>query len=289
MRGMLILILVSCFGLGALAQGDSLPFIFEGEFNWSAYKREVGAPSFNQKDLVMYTVQLEGLSPLFNAERDKDWVDEFHFLDLDGDNFLDLVFSGELVSKEGSYTLILMGDSVLSMHRVFEAKGYLHAFEPDETGITFTLRRDGRELSNAEGSKEYLTQLSLHRFEFEKERLYDYWQLEFPYLTKVPPQIFRESAILRLPTPCRWLDGVPSAKIPVDLDGDGEMDTEAALNGVLEKGSRVIVTSQTETDKGEVWSFVISLDPLQKGHVYSLRHKPSWSYAGWVKGDLLAN
>jgi|GEM_PF-5247614 len=289
MRVLIVVMLASFFGLGGYAQSDSLPFVFDGEFNWSAYKREVGAPTFNQKDLVMYTVQLEGLSPLFNAERDKEWVDEFHFLDLNGDHFLDLVYSGELVSQDGPFTLVMMGDSVLSMHRVFQAKGFIHSFEPDLEGITFSLRRDGRELIDAEESKEYLTQLSLHRFEFEKERLYDYWQLEFPYLTKVPPQIFRESLVVSNSTPCRWLDGIPAAKVPVDLDGDGEMDTEAALNGVLEAGSRVLVTSQSETAKGEIWSFVISLDPLQKGHVFSLRHKPGWAYAGWVKGDLLAN
>lgn len=287
MRKLLSIFFLVAFSTTGIAQQDSLPRIVEGSFDWDLYKRKNGAPAFNQKDLVMYTVRMEGLAPLFNAEQDKDWVDEFHFIDLNGDDFLDAVFSGELVSQKGAYTILMIGDSVLSMPRVFEGRGYFHDFQPDSTGITFVLRRDGRELQNEEGSKDYLTSISLHRLNYNTSLVDDFWQVEFPYLSEIPPQLARESIVIQESTPFRWEARIPTAKIPVDLDGDGEMDAEASSCGILDKGTRLLCTFVAENERKELWTFCIALDPLQKGHVYSLRHKPGHSYAGWVKGDLL--
>ncbi len=270
-----------------MAQSDSLPMIVEGSFDWEAFKREQKAPRFNQKDLVMYTVRMEGLAPLFNAERDKDWIDEFHFIDLNGDDYLDAVFSGELVSQKGVYTILMVGDSLLSMPRVYEGRGYFHDFQPDSTGITFVFRRDGRELNDEEGSRDYLTNISLHRFDYKTGLVEDFWQVEFPYLSEIPSQYERENVVLQEAYPIRWEARVPTAKVPVDLDGDGEMDAEASSCGVLEKGTRVICTYVAENERKEIWSFCIALDPPRKGHIYSIRHKPGYAYAGWVKGDLL--
>ncbi len=287
MRMLLFWVLFVGLCLPGMAQPDSLPRIVEGEFDWKAYKQKQGMPPFNQKDLVMYTVRMEGLAPLFNAERDKDWVDEFHFIDVNGDEFLDCIFSGELVSQKGAYTILMIGDSVLSMPRVFEGPGYFHEFLPDSAGITFIHRKEGRKLKDQEGSKDYLTTVSLHRLDYENNQVRDFWKVEFPYLTEMPPQLVRESVVLQETQPFRWEARVPTAKVPVDLDGDGEMDAEASKCGVIEKGSRLLATFVAENEKEELWTFVISLDPLQKGHVYSLRHKPGVGYAGWVKGDLL--
>lgn len=287
MRKLLSIILFTVLSVSVLAQSDSLPRIVEGPFDWELYKKEQKAPRFNQKDLVMYTVRMEGLAPLFNAERDKDWIDEFHFIDLNGDEFLDAVFSGELISQKGAYTILMIGDSVLSMPRVFEARGYFQEFQPDSTGISFVMRRDGRELQDEEGSKDYLTTTSFHRFDYKTGLVEDFWQLEFPYLTEVPPQYDRESVVLTSNSPFRWEARIPSAKVPVDLDGDGEMDAEASSCGILEKGARLICTYVAENEKKELWTFCIALDPPQKGHVFSVRHKPGKAYAGWIKGDLL--
>ena len=287
MRILLSLVLVFSFGLSLNAQIDSLPRIVEGSFDWQLYRQKSGVPEFNQKDLVMYTVRMEGLAPLFNAERDKDWIDEFYFIDVNGDEFLDCVFSGELVSQDGPYTILMIGDSVLSMPRVYEGRGYFHDFQPDSAGITFIWRRDGKKLKDQEGSKDYLTSVSLHRINYRTNLVDQFWKVEFPYLTEMPPQLVRESIVLKEDQSFRWEARIPKAKVPVDLDGDGEMDAEASRCGILEKGARLLATFVAENEREELWTFCISLDPLQKGHVYSLRHKPGQAYAGWIKGDLL--
>ncbi len=287
MRTFFLIFCLTAFSTVLVAQPDSLPGIVEGAFDWEAFKKEQGAPRFNQKDLVMYIVQMEGLAHLFNAQKDMEWIDDFHFFDLNGDDHLDAVFSGELVLKKGAYTILMVGDSLLSMPKVFEGPGYFHDFWPDTSGISFVLRCDGRELNNEEGSRDYLTTISLNRYDYQTGLIEDFWHLEFPYFSEIPPQYDREAVIIEDACPIRWEARIPTAKVPVDLDGDGEMDAEASVCGILEKGTRTVCTFVSENERKEIWSFCIALDPPRKGHIYSLRHKQGYAYAGWVKGDLL--
>lgn len=261
------------------AQSDSLPQIVEGELNWSAFKAELQAPTFNQKDLVMYLVRQQGLAAMLEDEVDQNWVDDFHFVDFDKDQNLDAVFCSYLREEAGYRTMVFHSDSILSYPKVMSMPGYLHAFNHRRGGAGMLIRKD----ANAAIQMTTISSLDL---DYASDSLDTLWQVQILPGTKVPPMVSMEAFPVQEPIEMRLSPEI-NEKEAFDLDGDGKVDVEGNAIAVLNRGVRVIRMFQEVTGENETWSFVICIDAPEKGHRFApLPFVPTY-FAGWIPSEVI--
>lgn len=268
----------------AWGQQDSLPRIVEGSFDWPRFKAQVNAPVFNQKDIVMYLVRMEGYAQLFGDNPNQDWVGGFHFLDLNRDRFLDAVFQGEVRSEEGPYVMLLMGDTTLSWEEKFASRGYFHRFSMRSDGVAFQFRRDAL-------GAQYWSEVSGWHYDFASDSLEGLWKVVFVG-NDAPVGTDRVRAmLLDAPTLLRWAPAVDD-KTPVDWDGDEKADAVGNAVGVFRKGAEVLQLYEQSDGDGQRWSFVFLLNGAQELRVFppelEVGKGPGAAYvAGWVPTKAL--
>lgn len=285
MRKYLVILVISFWGNLLFGQGDSIPRIVEGEFDWLDFKAKMNAPAFNQKDIVMYLVHQEGYGKLFGDNPDQAWVDGFHFLNFDENRFLDAVFYGEVESKKGPYTMLLMGDTSLSWAESFAARGYVHHLSMKPGGMAFSFRRDARE------GWEYWSECSSWWYDHAADSVRANWRVWFVG-NSAPANADRIRAFtLDAPTELRWAPEIDD-QTGYDWNGDEKADVVGNVVGIFRKGASLLATYEQVDEDGEPWSFVILLDGAQELRTFpketNLGPGPDGVYiAGWMPTKAL--
>ena len=257
---------------------DSIPRIVQGKVDWVAYKKKINAPAFQQNDLAIYVLRKNGLTEMITKEENANWIQDWHFFDVNNDRYLDAFFSGQTKMRGGYYTYIMLADTGLSYPIKFEAPGYIHAFQPDKKGIDLTLREDAH-------GKGYLHKIGQYRVDYEKDTSFCLWQVQMVSVTDVPALHQPEAAEVQLPTQLRTssqLINEPST----DYDQDGIAD--GAGNVIALLSPKTPCFRLAEAREGDMqWSFVLVLGELKKGHVFQPIPDLQMAYAGWVLTEAL--
>ena len=285
MQKLLTILLLTLLGGPLFGQTDSIPRIFEEKFDWLKFKAAMNAPTFNQKDIVMYMVRQEGLAELFGDNPDQNWVYGFHFLDLDKNQYLDAVFSGEVTSKESPYTMLFMGDTTLSFPQAFAQRGYVNDFKVQKKGISFTFRRNARE------GQEFWSECGAWWHDFEQDSTWANWRVWFVGNTAPMAANRVRAFVLDAPTELRWSPEADD-KTGYDWDGDNKADALGNIVGIFRKGAQLLQTYEQVDEDGERWSYVILLDGVQELRAYppetEIGPGPSGVYmAGWLPTKAL--
>ena len=259
------------------AQGDTLPRIVGDTVDWEKVKQKTNAPRFNQKDVVMYLIRQQGLAEMFGSEQGDDWVQDFHFTYLNDDPHLDAIYDGETLYWLGSYVILMVGDTVLSYPKVYESRGHMAAFEVQENGIAYLVRKD------AYGA-DYALTVGSYWYDFEKKTNDLLWEVVAVQGENIPSATIREEfksgKAVRLRMDPLWLE-----EGTVDLDLDGEADLNGNVTATFKPGSRFVRTHRQQEEDGEAWSFVIALDKPVADFAYGTQREDMAKrlVAGWIR------
>ncbi len=279
-----VLALVFSWGLfstSLFAQKDTIPRIVEGKVDWETTKGKLGAPIFNQKDVVMYMVRKEGLGTWFNDETSDAWVNDFHFIYLNGDQHLDAIYDGSTAYHLGAYFRLSIGDTTLSYPATFESRGYAARFYADKAGIGYIVRKD------AYGA-DYLLVLSSYYYDYGRKSNDLVWEVAVVGDEQAPVGTLREQVVVKEPVQMRIAPEVVNDG-GIDLDQDGKEDLNGNVSAVFDRGATFIRTLQKKGGDGQNWSFVIALDTPKEDFAYGTGADPDRKRfaAGWVHSDKL--
>jgi hypothetical protein len=269
-------LLVLCFAILAttrlFAQQDSLPRFAIGQLDW--VKLAASAPKFQQKDLTVRIVRLNGLTPLYEQETSAAWQNDWHFVYLNPDRLLDGIYCGQTKQYKGWSTLIALGDSAFNYPLTMRLDGYACSLRQDSTGMELLTRRDP-------GDKEYLCDITHHYYSFKSRMSQSLWQLRFVSSTEIPvlgPQPDRHK--LRQSTQMRTSPRQLSEPA-IDYDQDGRAD--AAGNVVAEFAAGARLDRYAIVREGDLeWSFVVIYGMPLAGSVLKASDHPKAAYAGWI-------
>jgi hypothetical protein len=254
---------------------DSLPMPASGRIDWEPYKAR--APKrFNQKDYAVYMVRVNEFHEIFETDPRQQWVDDFHFFDLNGDLMPDAVYSGETKYFKGERSMIMIGDSSLKYPITFSEPGYIHKLTPADSGLGITV------ISEPSGT-DFRVSISRFFYDFAADSARLISRLQYISTTKVPafhqpPTPF----VLRRPTYLRTTPEVRNEP-PIDYDQDERPDGTGNIVGELQPGLPLFRLWQEQVE-GENWSFVILLEPPEGKHLFDISQqgKGVQGYAGWL-------
>ena len=278
----IVWIAILLFSNVLFAQGpsipDRIPGIVEGKLDWQAYKKLIHAPTFQQNDLSIYVLRKSGLTEMITKEENADWMQDWHFFDVNNDRHLDAFYSGATKMRGGFHTYIMLADTGLSYPVKFDAPGYVNTFNPDKNGISLTLREDAH-------GKSYLHKIAQYRIDYAKDSSICLWQVQMVSTTEVPIMHAGKAAQVQLPTQLRssaHLLNEPS----MDFDQDGKADATGNVLGMLTPKTPCLRLAETRAEDHE-WSFVLVLEAPQKGHVFQPNQGVKTAFAGWVLTEAL--
>jgi hypothetical protein len=269
---LLLLPLVNC------AQQDTIPRIVAGKFDWAQFKKEVNAPVFQQNDMAIYVLRKDSLTELISKEENANWIKDFHFVDVNGDRYLDAFYCGATAAKGGYFTYFMQADTGLNYPIRLQAPGYVHQLTPSKEGLEFILRDDAH-------GKGYLHKITEYYFDWKTKQLKTGWQLQMLSTTEVPLMRKPEAFALHYPTELRST-ARPVNDPPVDYNQDGKPEALGNVVAVLEAGTPLFRLAETESASGK-WSFVIVLATPTKKHIFQPLKDVKMAYAGWILTDAL--
>lgn len=271
-------ILLGLLPVGVWGQRDSVPHLVTGKFDWEGFKRELKAPPFQQHDMTIYVLRKDSLMDLISEEEDAGWMRDWHFVDVNGDRWLDAFYSGSTKARGGYHTYFMRAGAGMSYPIKLDAPGYVHLLKPDAKGLEFILREDAHE-------KGYLHRITEYYYFHAEDSLAIGWQLQMVSTTEVPALGSPRAFALQHPTQLRTspkLLNVP----PIDYDQDGKHEATGNVVAHLDAGLHGIRVAEKEAD-GKGWSFVVLLDSLSKVHVFQPQKGVRMAYAGWVLSEAM--
>jgi hypothetical protein len=260
------------------AQRDSIPHIVSGKFDWDKYKQEVNAPVFQQNDLAVYVLRKDSLMGMIAQEESAAWIKDFHFIDINGDRWLDAFYCGATKARGGYQTYFMLADTGLRYPICLDAQGYVHALNPSRSGLEFIIRDDAH-------GKGYLHTITEYYFTYRSKKLDIGWQLQLLSTTEVPimrqPEVFE----LHYPTELRTSPHVIHEP-PADYNQDGRPEAVGNVVTPLDAGQPLLRVAAQEV-AGQQWSFVIVLTTPSKNQVFKPIQGVRMAYAGWIVTDAL--
>lgn len=257
---------------GLYGQVDTLPRIVEGQLDWGKYTAM--APKFQQKDLTVRIVRLNNMTRVYEYEGSAAWQDDWHFIDLNGDRYIDGLYSGQTKHHKGWHTYLSMGDTAFKFPIVLSAPGYVHSAQHDKKGIELILRDDP-------GEKEYLTDVAHYYYRYGSDTVLSKWQVRYVSSTEIPmmgtaPEQHKLKMPMQLRTSAREV-----TEPAIDYDQDGRPDAVGNVVAEFPAGarlSRYAVVRQGDLE----WSFVLMADPPKEGSVLKAVKGKKVYYAGWM-------
>lgn len=262
----------------AWAQTDTIPRVAAGMFDWARFKQEMKAPLFQQNDMAIYILRKDSLMEMIAQEENAAWIKDFHFVDVNGDRWLDAVYSGETKSK-GFFTYFMLADTGLRFPVRLAAPGYVHLLRPSKTGVEFILREDAK----AKGA--YLHKVTQYFYRYDSARVDTGWQVQLLATTEVP--ILRKAEVFELKEPAdlRAQSRIVNAP-PMDHDQDGKPETAGNLVAQLEAGMPLLRYAEVEHD-GHKWSFVLVLATPTRKSIFRPMPGIDTAIAGWVPTEAI--
>jgi hypothetical protein len=264
--------------LWGLAQRDSIPRIVTGKIDWVKVKKEMKAPVFQQNDLAIYVLRKDSLGELISKEENANWIKDFHFIDVNGDRYIDAFYSGATKAKGGYYTYFMRSDTGLQYPIKLQAPGYVHALKSDPKGLELILRDDAH-------GKGYLHTITEYYYHYFLDSLEIGWQLQMLGTTEVPimgqgiPFVLKYAGQMRS-TP-KLLN-----EPPVDFESDGKYDMTGNVVATMHPGMKGLRFAETVAD-GRKWCFVILMETPKGAHVFKPMKGVKMAYAGWIMQESL--
>lgn len=253
------------------AQADTLPVIVSQPIDWTKVK--AFAPKFQQKDLVVRIVRLNNLMQVFEREGSPAWQDDWHFLELTGDRYIEGLFSGKTKFHKGWHTYFTLGDSALKFPVKFDAPGYIATLKYDKESLELILRDDP-------GEGEYITDITHYYLRTDRDSIDSRWQVRFVSTTEIPALGKPELHTLKMPMHLRT--GPREIREPaIDYDGDGKPDGAGNVVAELAKGSKLLRYAVHREGDLE-WSFVMVMNPPAASSVLKPLDRKNVLYAGWI-------
>lgn len=253
------------------AQADTLPVIVTQPIDW--VKVKAIAPKFQQKDLVVRIVRLNNLTQAFEREGNADWQDNWHFLELTGDRYIDGFFSGKTKFHKGWHTYFVLGDSALKFPVKFEADGYVATLKYDKKSIDMILRDDP-------GEGEAVTSITHYHVRTDRDSISSRWQIRFVSTTEIPvlgtPELHQLKMPMQLRTSPREI-----REPAIDYDGDGKPDGAGNVIAEVAKGSKLLRYAVHREGDLE-WSFVMIMSAPAKSSVLKPVERGNVFYSGWI-------
>ena len=259
------------------AQQDTLPHIIQGQLDWTPYNSQ-GPARMNQKDYAIYMVRMNGLDAWFESEPDQDWIQDFHFFDINNNLIPDAIYSGVTHYFKGEQTLLMFGDSSFTYPLAFQAKGYVHSLMHSEEGIEMSL-------IDRPGKGEYLVHNRHYYYEYAADSARLIWQLQYVSTTQIPARFPRwEAFTLRIPAYIRTTPAVRNEP-GIDYDGDEKPDGTGNIIAAV-KPETPLFRLWREDRQGENWSFVMLLKaPAEKSLFKPSGNAPLSGYCGWMRSS----
>jgi hypothetical protein len=268
------LVMAMLFLSGELfGQRDTVPHIVTGRFDWAQFKKEMQAPAFQQNDLAIYILRKDSLGDLISQEENGNWIQDFHFVDVNRDRYLDAFYSGATKAKGGFYTYFMRAAADLTYPIKLQASGYVHLLKPDSAGVEFILRDDAH-------GKGYLHTITEYYYHFRKDSLDTGWQLQMVSTTEVPALAQPQAFVLKYPIQLRTSPRLLNEP-PMDYNQDGKNETTGNVVANLEPGLRGFRFAEKEAN-GQKWSFVVLFDTPKGTHVFKPLKIVQMAYAGWI-------
>ncbi|HEX2898721.1 MAG TPA: hypothetical protein VHS96_03275 [Bacteroidia bacterium] len=259
--------------LWSLAQRDTVPHIVSGMMDWARYKQQMGAPVFQQNDMAIYILRKDSLGELISQEENAGWIKDFHFMDVNGDRYLDAFYCGSTKARGGHYTYFMRADAGLNYPIKLQAPGYVHQLKGDPKGLEIILRSDAH-------GKGYLHTVTEYYYYFEADSLEMGWQLQMVSTTEVPIMRSPTAFVLKTPNQLRTTPKL-SNEPPVDYDQDDKYDGAGNIVAILEPGLRGFKLAERLVD-GNLWSFVTVFDTPRGKHLFKPVPNAQMAYAGWI-------
>ena len=278
LRSLLYLCLF-CLPFGAQGQFSAMPEWAEGEANWDYLTREV--PAFNPTDAVLRIVRRNGLGKMFDGEGlPRDYQGDFHFLDLNGDAYLDVIYSGETDFRKGAYTIVFSYDpKTYDYSPRYESQGYVSDLRFRDSTLLLTLRYDGYK-SNYLG---FIRRTALN-FSTGEGKPFD----QVLFLGQGTPGSLKNPRVGQLIQDGKLRSGPEEQDIPLtDHNLDGEPDAPGNVLAIYPAGSKMIALEERPV-KGGSWSFVLMMEGKPApGHILYHLKEPQTYVAGWIRTDNL--
>ncbi len=279
MGGMLFsLLLLLLLPSRVQAQRDSVPHIVAGKFDWAKFKQDAKAPVFQQNDMAIYVLRKDSLGEMISQEKNGDWIKDFHFVDVNGDRYLDAFYCGATKAKGGYYSYFMLADTGLRYPICLQAPGYIHALQPSKQGIAFIIRDDAHD-------KGYLHTVTEYYFDYATRKLDTGWQLQMLSTTEVPSMGGREAFELHYPTELRTTARVINDG-PTDYDQDGKPESIGNVVARLDAGTPLFRCAELDID-GRKWSFVVLLRTPAQNVLFRPLKGVRMAYAGWILTEAL--
>jgi hypothetical protein len=269
--GLVLLVLTAPFW--GLAQRDTVPHLVTGILDWSRFKKEMGAPVFQQNDMAIYVLRKDSLTELISQEENAAWIKDFHFVDVNKDRHLDAFYCGATKALGGYHTYFMRADAGMNYPVKLSAPGYVHSLKVEPNGLEFILRADA-------SAKSYLHCISEYYYFFGKDSLSMGWQLQMVSTTEVPFLNSPKPFTLAIPNQLRTTPKLLNEP-PVDYDQDDKYDAAGNIVAVLESGLHGFKLAEKLVD-GNLWSFVILTDTPRGKHIFKPIPKANMAYAGWI-------
>lgn len=259
------------------AQSDSMPEVLVQPLNWS----ELEAPDqkFNKKDAVRYVVGKDNLTAIFEREAGGEGLNDFHFLQVNGDNALDLIFSGPNEYYKEHYTMLFIVNAERAYKRTFEAPGYLTKLQRKGSWAEVVLCKPATETQAFSFVNKYVIDLDSATHKLTAQICF-LRNTEIPSPGDFSAEELREVALLRK-TP-ELID-----EPPVDFDLDGKEDALGNSIANFPSGTRLIKLA-ARTLNNVIWDFVLAIDSPSPLLPLSAGVKPGFTFiAGWVQDEKL--
>lgn len=271
-----LLCLAGC-PLGLKAQQDSMPEILTLPLDWS--QMEPAERSFNNKDAVRFVIGKEHLTAIFDKERNENYLNDFHFVPVNGDASLDLIFSGPLEFYGEHRTYFFVASRERAYPNVFEAPGYLCRLSRRGSWADVVLCRPATDMRPFT----FVNKLTVD-LDSATSRLTA--QVCFLKGTEIPVAGNITAEELRVETPLRTLPFEINEPV-MDFEKDGIADAWGNQVVTLPAGCRLIKLAARTTGE-TTWDFVLALDPPTVVPQGLAELQPGFTFiAGWIPDDQL--
>lgn len=286
MKRFLSWLMLSCLCCGPAmlaAQSGNLPAFVYGVADWDTL--ELKDESFNKKDAVMYLIGKQKLEPMFADEKDEKWIEDFHFLDINEDGVVDIIYCGATMYWLGYKTMVFMFQDD-GYKLVLDERGYIHSLTTGRDKMSLTMRLD------AYGA-EYQTVVTRQSLDFPDASPILHHKILMvgpgPGDGGNPDQLEAVPQAMMLPKLTTLRSEPERVDSPrTDWDVDGIKDGDGNIIAEVMPGAAVLRFAGTTDKKGNAWSFVMIVNGnLEPGHVFKNIEEGKTLYMGWVENKAL--
>lgn len=254
------------------------PAIIEGAIDWSSVPGI--NDDFSKKDAVMGIIRQTNQMTHFVDDAGQTFLNDFHFIDLNGDKFPEAIYMGK-TPKRGWHTTIFTAKDYRYEVK-FDSDGYVGEWNKEGDNYRFVIREDP-------GEREYLTRISQYRWRTASESDTLLSELVFPGPGKQPNDYFPKPVPAKIGKPV-WVRHSPEVvdDPAFDYNEDGRLDGAGNKIAAFPKNHPAMIVSTQKDADGYEWAFIVTpvADPAP-GHVFD-KIRPGVTFtAGWILEDYL--